>query len=458
MKKLIILTITALVLSNALQAQIDVPVTKVKLSDTDRSILSNHMSRYITFSLDKKVLLEKLRHDGYCAFRLNIDGEHDWVVDITTNDMRTSDYKSSYTSESGIFYPDDPYIPNTYKGKTSDGKIVRLTIDDDEFWGVILDSEKHLVIRPTKDYTGNKADNSFILYAKSDVIAQNEYSDFNDALIAPDADNLSNNNISHSATLCTYYLTVAIDADYEFYQDRGSNVTETYSYVFSVLNLIEGVYESTFNLRFIVPFQNVWTTSNDPYSSTDAHILLDQFMAEWNANRTSVSRNIAHLFTGKTLDGGMMGLAWMGQISNSYSYSLSMNRTEMFETTAHEIGHNLNADHPSASNCLCGTATASVMCRGLKDNNLWFCQQSISEISPFLASHSSYLTGNIPNNLTLSGTVTGFNERQARTQITSTQVINSGFTIYKSPTILLSPGFEVKSGAVFTATPLTDCN
>jgi hypothetical protein len=442
-----------------LKAQIDVPVTKTTLSEGDMSILSNRMSRYTTFSLDKNVLLEKLRHNGYCAFRLNIDGEHDWIIDITTNDMRASDYKFSYISESGFFYP-DVYIPNTYKGKTSDGKIVRLTIDDDEFWGVILDSKKQLVIRPTKDYTGNKADNSFILYDKSDVITQNDPSDLiNDALIAPDfADNLSDSNILHSATLCTYYLKVATDADYEFYQNRGGNVTATYSYVFSALNLIEGVYESTFDLRFIVTFQNVWTTSNDPYSSTDANTLLNQFRTEWNANRTSVSRNIAHLFTGKTLDSDTWGIAWMGHISDSYSYSLSMDRTDMFETTAHEIGHNLNAEHPTVSSCLCGTATASVMCQGQKDNNLWFCQQSIGEISPFLVSHSSYLTGDIPDNLTLSGTVIGFNERQAKTQITSTQVINSGFTIYKSPTILLSPGFEVKSGAVFTATPLTDCN
>jgi hypothetical protein len=97
------------------------------------------------------------------------------------------------------------------------------------------------------------------------------------------------------------------------------------------------------------------------------------------------------------------------------------------------------------------------MCQGQKDNNLWFCQQSIGEISPFLASKSSYLTGNISDNLTLSGTVTGFNEYQAKTQITFTQVINSGFTIYKSPTIILSSGFEVKNGSVFSAYPLTDC-
>jgi hypothetical protein len=162
-----------------------------------------------------------------------------------------------------------------------------------------------------------------------------------------------------SATLCTYYLKVATDADYEFYQSRGNNVTETCGYIFSVLNLIEGVYESTFNLRIIVTFQNVWTTSGDPYSSTNATTLLNQFRSEWNANRTSITRNIAHLFTGKILDNTEWGIGWIGHVSDSYSYSLSMNRTEMFETTAHEIGHNLNANHPpaTASNCLCGTAT-----------------------------------------------------------------------------------------------------
>ena len=92
------------------------------------------------------------------------------------------------------------------------------------------------------------------------------------------------------------------------------------------------------------------------------------------------------------------------------AYSLSMNRTEMYQTTAHEIGHNLDADHPTASNCSCGTPSASVMCQGIKRPSLWFCSQSITEINTFLATNNnrSLMLGGIcgPTEVCFNTTVT----------------------------------------------------
>ena len=81
--------------------------------------------------------------------------------------------------------------------------------------------------------------------------------------------------------------------------------------------------------------------------------------------------------------------------------------------------------------------------------NLWFCQTSINQIAPYLAINSALLTGNFPNNLTLSGIVNGFNEYQATQKITSNQIINSGYTIYKAAEVELDNDFEVKLGAEF---------
>jgi len=268
-------------------------------------------------------------------------------------------------------------------------------------------------------------------------------------------------NMIRGNTPCTYYLKIATDTDYEFYQAKGNNLARTYSDIFSVLNIVEGVYESTFKMTFIVTHQNIWTTTSSgyAYNSTDYAVLLNQFRNYWNTNMTGVSRNIAHLFTGKNI--GVWGAAWLGQISNpnvpisaNSAYAVSWLRPEMYQTTAHEIGHNLNAldanlMNPVPPECLCGGNTASVMCQGLKAANLWFCQTSINQISPFLASKSTLLTGSFPANLTLTGTVSGFNVYQATQKITSTQVINSGYTIYKAPEIDLGSNFEVKLGAEF---------
>ncbi len=433
-----------------LNAQVKPNVSHKKLSVSEKNLLDKQFKKYKTFSIDKKEVLDSLKNYGKCHFQLTIDKENDWSINLRLNDMRASDFTASYTSDSGSFNYKS-FVPNTYKGKTSDNKIARFSIDEDEFWGIITSDEKQVMIRQTKDYTKNSKDESLIIYEKSDVILSEDNPDVvTDVLIAPTENNPTN---TLKAALCTYYLQIATEADFEFYQDMGSNLVNTYSYIFSILNLIEGVYESTFDLKFIVTFQNVWTTSSDPYTNTtDADTLLKEFRTEWNSNRTSVTRDIAHLFTGRDYSG--WGVAWKGQIGTSNAYSSSEFRTEMFETTAHEIGHNLNANdanllNPVPAECLCGSLTASVMCQGHKANNLWFCQTSINEISPFLTNNSASLTGNFQDNLTLSGSATGFNEYQAREKITSTQVIENGSTVYKTKELELNGGFEIKVGAEF---------
>jgi len=445
MRYLILIAIIVMIIG-MLNAQVKPAISQKNLSVSDKNVLDKHFKKYKTFSIDKKEVLDSLKNHGKCRVQLTIDKENDWLIDLQINDMRSSDFITTYTSDFGTFQSNS-FIPNTYKGKTSDNRIARFTIDDDEFWGIINSNEKQVIIRQTKDYTNKSIDENLIIFEKSDIIITGGNDDFvTDALIAP-IENITINTLK-TAVLCPYYLQIATEADYEFYQVMGSNIINTYSYIFSILNLIEGVYESTFDLRFKVTFQNVWTTSSDPYTNTtSSETLLNEFTTEWNTNRSGITRDIAHLFTGRNYSG--LGIAWVGQIGTNWAYSSGEYRAEMYETTAHEIGHNLNATHPTSSDCLCGGETASVMCTGLKANNLWFCQTSINEISPFLESKRAYLLSSMLDNQTLSGTVNSFKVYLARGKITSTQVIENGLTVYRSKEHELNGGFEVKLGAEF---------
>jgi hypothetical protein len=429
-------------------SQIIPPIKKVTLQEKDKTILNQHLSKYTVFTLDKKVLVDSLYKNGACKFQISIDEELDWTLDLQFNDMRSMDYKQTSVSDNGEVEQRLSLV-NTFKGKTSNNQIARFTIDDNNFWGVILDDEIHYVIRPVKDYTKNATDENMVVYKSSDIISNSSIDYINDALPIPNNDESKSlkRDATKAYTSCTYYLEIATDADYEFYQAMGSNLTNTYSYIFSILNIIEGAYEIAFDMKFIINYQNVYTTSNTPYTSTDAYILLPQFKD--NFIKSGAKRaDIAHLFTGKRLDGNVAGIAFRGSIG-AYGYSLSMYRTGMYATTAHEIGHNLYAlDNPADISCLCGTSTASIMCQGQKDLNLWFCQQSIDEISFFIYNNLPDLGINIPVSLNLSGTLSGFNSYQAKQKIESTQIINSGFTSYEAGTeIELLPGFEVKAGA-----------
>jgi len=462
-----LVTIMSMVTTNS---QISLPVTRTFLSERDRTILNQHISEYTVFTIDKRELIDILYTNGTCQFRICIDEKLGWTIDLEFNDMRAEDFKQIYITNEGEFEWDEPFIVNTFKGKTSDGQTIRFTIDEDFFSGIILYDYFHYEIRPTKIYTQNSEDESLIVFKSWDLIlSDDDFEYFDDALEVPDENendsteyNIEINSTS-SITICPMFLKIATDADFQFYQARGSNLRNTYNHIFTVLNDIEGVYESTFDLKFIITRQFVFTT-NTTYTSNDAISLLDQFRNHWNSNRKNVSRNIAHLFSGKTLNS--WGVAWKGKIDNpnnpsssSYAYALSMDRVDMYQTTAHEIGHNLDAsDNPT--NCSCGTAQASVMCQGIKRPNLWFCNISINEIRPFLNSNRHILTRIIPKSLNLSGTLTEFQSYNATQTITSNQVINSGFTSYRAgKEIVLTNGFAALSGSNFLAIidPTLDC-
>lgn len=479
MKKIFILISVITFSINGLQSQIiplESNVKTVQLSEKDNSVLKKHLNRYSTFEIDKKQLLENLSLYGKCHFRLNINSEYKWDIDLQVNNMTTPDYKAFYSTDDGSFLYEEPYVPNTYKGETSSGDIVRLTIDDDEFWGLVLKEQEQVTIRHTRHYTGNKEDNSLVIFNNKDVIlSDDDLKPINDIIDVPIEENPELRSIPYNSNIktfawqvsCPYHLTIATDADYEFYQQRGSNLADTYNFIFSVLNMAEGAYQSTFNLKFMIPYMNVWTTSSDPYTQMDDSLLLLEFRDIWNLTHMGVYRNIAHLFTGKAVTGGT-GRAYVGQIENpnttvnnaSFAYGVSFHNPYIYKTTTHEIGHNLNGQHVTdLINCQCSGPDRSVMCPYSGHSSLWFCQQSINEINPFLYSNRALLQSNFVNTLTLTSGISGFNFYQAISSITSSQIINSGFTAYRSASIILQPGFEVKLGAAFSAEikDITDC-
>ena len=94
--------------------------------------------------------------------------------------------------------------------------------------------------------------------------------------------------------------------------------------------------------------------------------MLDQFRNRWNSENGSIHRDTAHLFTGTELDGNIIGIAYIGVIcSGNYGYGLSQTgvipQISWRDTslTAHEVGHNWNAEHCN------GDPDCGVMCSGI---------------------------------------------------------------------------------------------
>jgi len=155
---------------------------------------------------------------------------------------------------------------------------------------------------------------------------------------------------------------IAIDADHPFFLKNGSSVTQTQNDVTTVINMMDAIYRRDAQIEYKITSILVRSTP-DPYTTTDPSALLNQFRNEWNVFHGNVPRDVAHLFTGRNLNGGTIGLAYLGVIcSTTAGYGLSESRyttnlTLRTGLTAHEVGHNWSAPHCSGSTCniMCAT-------------------------------------------------------------------------------------------------------
>jgi len=186
---------------------------------------------------------------------------------------------------------------------------------------------------------------------------------------------------------------LACDADYEYFQDYGT-VGATTNRIESVINTVNMQYEAEVGITHEITTIVVRTSSNDPYSSTDAGTLLNQFRNEWNSNQSGVQRDVAELFTGKEIQGGTIGIAWVGVVCNlGFAYNMVQSDFNgafacATDLSAHELGHNWGADH---CNCTSNTMNPFITCA-----NTFSAQFSVPDITSYRDSVNCLEGGGTP--------------------------------------------------------------
>jgi hypothetical protein len=157
---------------------------------------------------------------------------------------------------------------------------------------------------------------------------------------------------------------LGVDTDFQYFQDYGS-VASVEARINTVINAINIQYENEIGLTHDITTIIVRSTSNDPYTTSDPGSFLTQFQNHWNSQQQGIQRDVAHLFTGKNINGGVIGIAFLGVICNTgAAYGLVEsdccgNFATTTDLSAHELGHNWNADHCSCSGA--GTANDFTM-------------------------------------------------------------------------------------------------
>ncbi|HIF02779.1 MAG TPA: hypothetical protein EYQ84_05515, partial [Nitrospinaceae bacterium] len=216
---------------------------------------------------------------------------------------------------------------------------------------------------------------------------------------------------------------IALEADVQFYQQNGSNVTVTQNDITSIMNQIEFIYNRDCDIQYNIT--TIMVTTTGVYTSNSASTLLNQFAGRWNSVHAGIPRDTAHLFTGRSINGGTIGIAYLGTICvTSSSYGLSQSRyTSNYNLrvslTSHELGHSWSAGHCNSSSPCYIMCSSNGGCNGIT----LFSPVAISQITSFAAT------------------------RTCLTLLPSTPIINS---VNPSTVTVFNPGSVTLSGSGFT--------
>ena len=217
-----------------------------------------------------------------------------------------------------------------------------------------------------------------VVYSKDDLIAKEMQCGTEANLIGAAQEVMQNVAVAEpgviaSSTIDLQVCELFLDSDFEYFQNFGS-ISATLAEMELIFNIVNDQYESEVGIRHAISEVVVRTTINDPYTASDASGLLNQFRAFYTTGAGSgmITVDLAHLFTGRDLDGSVIGQADIGtvcfvQFGIGFGFGVSQRLDQlsfMTNLVAHELGHNWNQFH-----CTCPNHTMNPVVTGANDFN-----------------------------------------------------------------------------------------
>jgi hypothetical protein len=274
-----------------------------------------------------------------------------YQLELAPNDLGAEGYREVLIVDgTAIEHSPGPVV--TFAGQVAGdpGSIVRITATRELFTGYIKTGDDWLFIDSLREYVPGAPKARAVVYRETDVRPEaGGLCGLEPLIRAGRSLGLGPGGTKNHNTLRR--MDIATDGDAEYYQSYG---VAGFDRITAIVNGVDGIFRSQINLFLRITFQQLWTDpATDPYISSSIIDRLSEFTNWWNANRSGVNRDVAHLFTGKPAL-GVIGVAWLSSVCNDpgLAYGVSADREPLFirvELMAHEIGHNLSATHDDQS-------------------------------------------------------------------------------------------------------------
>jgi hypothetical protein len=330
--------------------------------------------------------------------RLSLDTQgRTFELDLIPYDIRGEGYQAEEVGEDGSLHPVPMGPVRTFRGKVRgmEEAEARFNITDEKIEGVIITPGERYYFEPASNYTSDAKTTDYLFYKGSDVIegVHGACATTMEAKLQNELERLAPKAGAVPEATGLRQVEMATEADYDYVNYFGSSAAAN-AEILNIMNQVDGIYQQQLGVSFRVVYQHTWATVDDPYSSTDAVTVLNEFTNYWNANITR-ARDLAHLWTNKLMDGGQTaGIAWTGILcrDQAHSYGVSMRVLDGVKYTiaAHEIGHNFGASHPDQEPTPVVACAATIM-NSIVGAQLTFCSFSLDQMNTYLSSNSGCL-------------------------------------------------------------------
>ena len=306
------------------------------------------------------------------------------VLNLRPYDVRSADFELLVSDSEGLHRVPTP-ASVTYRGDAEGmpGSIVAASLIDGQLTATVHTDVVTYGIQPLRDQFSGAPIASHVVYSGSDSIFPADVSCGTDHRAKDIPAQRDTRGVAYASAMKE--VEIALDADLEFYQKNGSNVTQTQNKVTTVMNSVDAIYQRDVEIKHKITTIIVRTTRTyNPPLFNYMPLLLLSYQSYWNSNHTNIQRDVGHLFTGKGTFSGIIGVTLLGQIcnlQNAYGASkvFSTSATQNVALVAHELGHSWNMDHCTGSTCYIMCATLA----GCNSNVTRFGTQSISTIVSF---------------------------------------------------------------------------
>ena len=337
--------------------------------------LQTKFKDYQIIKFDSKAVFNRmLRSENLESFTIKFDNGAQWNLNLKNSGIIGDNYQvTSLESDGAKVSYGTKAIPTKGTINGMSNSEVSLTFNENFIYGFLRFGGEKYFIEPVYHMLDVRSNDEFVLYNTKDIIEQKDYKCGYEFDIAENNRIKKNTeeNIGQRRSGECLLINYNTASDWSMRTKYGSN-SGVENHNIGVLNDVQTNYDNEFadEIQFLMNQQIISTCSTcDPWTnSTDAEVLLGSFRSWAINNGFSVAHDLAGLWTNRNMDGGTVGIAYVGVLCSTYKYHVlqdfSSNGDFIRVMAAHEIGHNFSAGHDAAG-------SGFIMAPSVNNTNTW---------------------------------------------------------------------------------------